>query len=420
MDLFDKFVAVDEPLLHISRATHGIATYPKLDGPVGAHMRWHDREQIVWSINNYLGIANLPEVREADVEFARLYGFARPMGPRMMCGETDILEQLEEELANYVKKPAALFLNYGYQGMASLIDSLTTSSDWIVLDSQCHACIIDGVRLKKKGGLDQTRTFSHKNIDELQACLAEIDRVRSADAGVLVITEGVFGMSGDQGALREIVELKKTYDFRLLVDDAHGFGALGATGSGAGEEQGVQDGIDLYFSTFAKAAADTGAFVASEANVIWKLRYTMRSQIFSRGLPLPIIAGNLFRFELLRTRHDLRQRAHAIAHELQTSLTDKGFYIGNTQSLVTPVFLQMDPLLTLEFVNRMRHEHNVFCSGVMYPVVPPGVVQLRLVSTASHDTADVEPTVNAIASLYDELVPNRDRDLSPAPELGAV
>ncbi len=230
MDLFDKFVSVDEPLLHISRATHGIATYPKLDGPVGAHMRWQDREQIVWSINNYLGIANLPEVREADVEFARLYGFARPMGSRMMCGETDILEQLEEELANYVKKPAALFLNYGYQGMASLIDSLTTSSDWIVLDSQCHACIIDGVRLKKKGGLDQTRTFSHNNIDELQACLAEIDRVRSADAGVLVITEGVFGMSGDQGALREIVELKKTYDFRLLVDDAHGFGALGATG----------------------------------------------------------------------------------------------------------------------------------------------------------------------------------------------
>lgn len=412
MDLFEKFVGEDGPLLQYSHTSHGVATYPKLYGSVGAHMMWRGREHVVWSINNYLGIANLPEVREADVEFARLYGLASPMGSRMMCSETDVLEELEEQLADYVKKPAAFFLNYGYQGMVSLIDALTTSSDWIVADSDCHACIIDGIRLKKKGGIDHTRTFAHNDIDQLESCLAEIERVRGADEGVLVITEGVFGMSGDQGALREIVELKNKYDFRLLVDDAHAFGALGADGSGAGQEQGVQDGIDIYFSTFAKAAAGTGAFVASEASVIWKLRYTMRSQIFSRGLPLPIMAGNQFRFNLLRARHDLRAQAHAVARELQTSLVSHGLDIGTTKSLVTPVFLQINPLTAVNFLTRLRHEYNVFCSAVIYPVVPAGIVQLRLVSTADHDFSDVERTVTAIASLYNEMAPAGNCDVS--------
>ncbi|WP_158016018.1 aminotransferase class I/II-fold pyridoxal phosphate-dependent enzyme [Mycobacterium basiliense] len=402
MDLFAKLVADHhDPLVQISHAVHGIATFPKLSAAIGSRMVWREREYIVWNLNNYLGLANHPEVRSADAEFASRYGLATPMGSRMMSGETDDVEQLEQELADYTKKPAALFLNYGYQGMVSLIDSLTTAADWIVSDAENHACIIDGIRLHRKGR-DQIRMFSHNNIDQLESYLIEIDRVRAADAGVLVVTEGVFGMSGDQGALREIVELKKKYDFRLLVDDAHGFGVLGANGGGTGEEQDVQDGIDLYFGTFTKAAAGVGAFVASQADVIWQLRYTMRSQIFSRGLPGPIVAGNRVRLQLMRTRPELRERAHTVAGELQTSLTSSGLSIGKTNSLITPVYLPMDPLAALTFLTRLRHEYGIFCSAVTYPVVPPGIVQLRLISTADHDIGDVGPTVSAITSVYHE------------------
>lgn len=402
MDLFDKFINSEAPLAQISHAVHGVGTYPKLTGDIGNRMMWRDREHIVWSNNNYLGLANLPEVRAAEEEFTRQYGLSAPMGSRMMSAETDALEQLESELADHTKKPAAFVLNYGYQGMVSLIDALTSPSDWVVSDAENHACIIDGIRLHKSGG-GQTRTFAHNDIDQLEARLAEIDRVRAADAAVLVVTEGVFGMSGDQGRIREIVELKKKYDFRLLVDDAHGYGAMGPGGSGTGHQQRVQDGIDIYYSTLAKSVGSIGSFVASAVDIIWKLRYTMRSQIFSRGLPWPIVAGIRVRVQLLRTRDDLRRQAHAVASELQGSLTYNGFDIGKTNSLVTPVYLPLNPLATLTFLARLREQHGIFCSAVTYPVVPPGIVQLRLIPTACHEIADVEPTVNGIASVYKEL-----------------
>ncbi|ACC40173.1 aminotransferase class I/II-fold pyridoxal phosphate-dependent enzyme [Mycobacterium marinum] len=406
MDLFAKLVADQDPLFQLSRAIHGIATFPKLGGAAGTRMTWRDDEYIIWNLNNYLGLADHPEVRAADAEFAGRYGLATPMGSRMMSGETDDLELLESELADYAQKPAALVLNYGYQGMISLIDSLTTEVDWIVSDAENHACIIDGIRLHRKRG-ERTRMFAHNDIDQLETHLAEINRVRGPDSGVLVVTEGVFGMSGDQGALREIAALKQQYDFRLLVDDAHGFGVLGPNGGGTGEQQGVQDDIDLYFGTFTKAAAGAGAFVASQADVIWKLRYTMRSQIFSRGLPWPIVAGNRVRLGLLRRSDDLRRRAHAVAGKLQASLTEEGLNIGKANSLITPVYLPMDPLSALAFLTELRHKHGIFCSAVTYPVVPPGIVQLRLISTAGHDIADVEPTVKAIAAVYKELTGNQ-------------
>lgn len=405
MDLFDKLADSDAPLAQISRAVHGVGTYPKLTGGTGNRMMWRDREHIVWSTNNYLGLADLPEVRAADAELARQYGLAAPMGSRMISAETDDHEQLEIELANFTGKPAAFFLNYGYQGMVSLIDALTSPADWVISDAENHACIIDGIRLHKSGG-GRSRTFPHNDIDRLADCLAEIERVRDTDAGILVVTEGVFGMSGDQGRLREIVALKQKYDFRLLVDDAHGFGALGPHGGGTGREQGVQDGIDLYYSTFAKSAASIGAFVAGPAEVIWNLRYTMRSQIFARGLPWPIVAGIRVRLQLLRARDDLRAQAHAVAAELQSSLLYNGLDIGKTNSLITPVYLPLDPLGALVFLTKLRADHGVFCSAVTYPVVPPGIIQLRMIPTACHEIGDVEPTVNGIAAVYKELARN--------------
>jgi glycine C-acetyltransferase len=414
MDLFDKICrGARGPLAELSHATHGVASFPKLAGPIGSRMTWNGQEMLVWSINNYLGLADLPEVREADAEFGRRYGLAAPMGSRMMTGETDELEQLEAELAAYARKPAALFLNYGYQGMLSLIDSLLTRHDWVVYDAQSHACIIDGIRLHN----GRAKSFPHNDIERLATVLEQIDRVRKPDDSVLVITEGVFGMSGVQGRLRDIVALKKQHQFRLLVDDAHGFGVLGPEGGGTGEEQGVQDGVDLYFATFAKAGASIGAFVAGPAEVIWQLRYTMRSQIFAKGLPWPIVAGNRVRLRLMRTRPDLRERCHAVAGALQNALRAADFDIGDTGAPVTPVFFRLDELSMdrgLEFIHTLRHKYGIFCSGVVYPVVPLGVGQLRLIPTAAHAPEDVEPTVEAIVTAAREVI-GRPAVAAPVP-----
>ncbi|MEU8231240.1 aminotransferase class I/II-fold pyridoxal phosphate-dependent enzyme [Actinoplanes sp. NPDC048967] len=404
MDLFEKLTSGPRgPLAALSHAIHGKASFPRLRGPIGSRMEWNGREMLVWSVNNYLGLANLPEVREADAEFANRYGLAAPMGSRMMTGETDELEALETELADYARKPAALFLNYGYQGMLSLIDSLVTRHDWIVYDAECHACIIDGVRLHA----GKAKSFPHNDIARLEAVLQQVDSLRKPGDSVLVISEGVFGMSGVQGRLADIVALKQKHEFRLLVDDAHGFGVMGPDGGGTGEEQGVQDGIDLYFGTFAKAGASIGAFVAGPAEIIWQLRYTMRSQIFAKGLPWPIVAGNRVRLRLMRTRPDLRKQCLAVSNALQSGLREAGFDVGATAAPVTPVMFNLrdlDVAVGLEFMDRLRTKYDIFCSGVIYPVVPQGVGQLRLIPTADHTMADVDQTITAMEHAAHEVL----------------
>lgn len=400
MDLFEKLATrTDHALARMAHEIHGVAAFPKLAGEVGRHMGYGGRRHLVWSLNNYLGLANHPEVRAADAELAARYGLATPMGSRMLTGETDDLEELEAELADYARKPAAAFMNFGYQGMVSLIDALLTRHDWVVYDAQSHACIIDGVRLHR----GHAKAFPHNNMERLEATLARVQRLRQPGESVLVISEGVFGMSGVQGKLAEIVALKQRYDFRLLVDDAHGFGVLGPNGGGTGEAQGVQDGIDLYFATFAKAGASIGAFVASEEHVIWQLRYAMRSQIYAKGLPWPVVAGNRVRLRLMRTRPELRQRCWEITLSLQAALRDRGLDIGETASAITPVFMPMDPMRCLDLVKLLRERHSVFCSGVTYPVVPLGVVQLRLIATAEHELEDVALTVDAIVDAHKEV-----------------
>lgn len=415
MDLFEKIATrTGSPIAQLSRSIHGKACFPKLTGEIGRRMTFAGKEQVVWSLNNYLGLANHPAVRSADAEFAQRYGLAAPMGSRMMSGETDELERLEAELADYARKPDALFLNYGYQGMVSLIDTLLTRHDWLIYDAESHACIMDGVRLHRGQAKTRAKAYRHNDIDSLAAALDHVESRRGSDEAVLVVTEGVFGMSGVQGRLADIVALKQKYDFRLLVDDAHGFGVLGPNGGGAGEEQSVQDGVDLYFATFAKAGASIGAFVASDADVIWQLRYGMRSQIFAKGLPWPIVAGNRVRLQLMRTEPQLRQQCLNVARALQTSLREHGMSIGTPASAITPVFLDLAAAGAADFVTRLRDEYGVFCSAVTYPVVPENVVQLRLIATADHELADVEHTFKAIVELYESI------DRRPQPTLAAT
>jgi glycine C-acetyltransferase len=413
MDLFEKISGrAGTPIAQLSRQIHGKAAFPKLSGEIGTRMSYQGKLHTIWNLNNYLGLANHPEVRAADADNAIRYGLAAPMGSRMMSGETDELEEFEAELADYAAKPAALFLNYGYQGMFSMIDQLLTRHDWLVYDGEAHACIIDGARLHRGRAKARVKTYPHNNIERLEKVLAQIEKVRGPDEAVLVVTEGVFGMSGVQGRLRDIVALKQRYNFRLLVDDAHGFGVLGPHGGGTGEEQGVQDGIDLYFATFAKAGASIGAFVASDPEVIWQLRYGMRSQIFAKGLPWPIVAGNRLRLRLMRTQPQLRAQCRTVARALQAKLREAGLQIGTPDSAVTPVFLEMEYEKAQRFLYLLRDEYDMFCSAVIYPVVPAGVVQLRLIATAEHTLADVDAAVAAITDAY--RIVNLDREFTPA------
>jgi len=401
MDLFAKTRPVDGSFAAWAERTHGLCAFPKLHGEISNRMTFGGRECVVWSVNNYLGLANHPEVRATDARAAAEYGLAAPMGSRMMSGETEQLELLEAELAAYARKPAAFFMNFGYPGMSSMIDALTSRHDVIVYDADCHACIVDGITLHQGRHV----AFRHNDIGELADLLGRVTEQLNPKGGILVVTEGVFGMSGDIGKLDEIVALKQRYDFRLLVDDAHGFGVTGAQGGGTGEHLGVQDQIDLYFGTFAKAAASIGAFVAADQQVISYLRYNTRSQIFSKGLPMPVVVGNRKRLELMRTRPDLRAALWDIAGQLQRALREYGLDVGQTQTPVTPVFLKLDMATAVTMVERLRDEHGVFASLVAFPVVPRGIVQLRLTPTALHTTEDVTHTAQAIAKVYQELEP---------------
>jgi glycine C-acetyltransferase len=392
-DIFERLSKDSGPLGRHRERAHGYFAFPKLEGEIGNRMKFRGKEMIVWSLNNYLGLANHPEVRKTDADAAIEFGLAAPMGARMMSGNSNHHEKLEADLAKFVFKEDAALLNYGYQGMVSIIDTLCARHDVIVYDGESHACIIDGLRLHP----GHRYVFKHNDVEDcekqLQRATALIDKQKAG--GILIITEGVFGMAGDQGRLKEIAELKKKYQFRLLVDDAHGFGTLGKTGAGAGEEQGMQDKIDLYFSTFAKSMASIGAFVAGDKVIIDYIRYNIRSQIFAKSLPMPFVIGNIKRLELLRTHPELKDKLWSNAKKLQNGLKERGFDIGKTDSVVTPVYLKGDLAEATAMVMDLRENYGIFCSIVVYPVIPKGHIIYRLIPTTVHTDADILETLQA-------------------------
>jgi len=400
-DIFERLIKNYGPLGQHRERAHGYFAFPKLEGEIGSRMKFRGKEMIVWSLNNYLGLANHPEVRKADADGAAAYGLAAPMGARMMSGNSNLHEQLEAELAAFEMKEDAALLNYGYQGMISIIDVLCNRHDVIVYDAESHACIIDGLRLHP----GHRYVFKHNDLadfeKQMQRATALIEKQQAG--GILVITEGVFGMAGDQGKLKEIVALKDKYDFRLLVDDAHGFGTLGKTGAGAGEEQGCQEKIDLYFSTFAKSMASIGAFIAGNKDIIDYIRYNIRSQIFAKSLPMPLVIGNLKRLELLRTKPELKDMLWANAIKLQKGLLEKGFDIGKTDSVVTPVYMKGGLEEATAMVMDLRENYHIFCSIVVYPVIPKGNIIYRLIPTAVHTEEEILTTLTAFEETKKKL-----------------
>ncbi|HAP31133.1 MAG TPA: 8-amino-7-oxononanoate synthase [Flavobacteriales bacterium] len=400
MDLFDKIKNNRGPLGKHAKDAHGYFTFPKLEGEISNKMFFRGKEVLVWSINNYIGLSNHKEVRRADEQASRDWGLGYPMGSRMMSGNTNYHEQLENELSSFMKKEDTILLNFGYQGIMSSIDALVDRKDIIVYDSECHACIIDGVRLHQ----GKRFVFPHNNIENFEKQLQRAQKITDeTDGGILVITEGVFGMSGDLGKLKEITALKAKYNFRLLVDDAHGFGTMGETGYGAGEHLGCHDEIDVYFGTFAKSMASIGAFISSTEDVVEYLRYNMRSQIFAKSLPMPITIGAIKRLELLQSKPELKANLWNIANSLQSGLRKAGFNLGNTESAVTPVYLSGGVGEATNLTLDLRENFGIFCSIVTYPVVPKGVILLRLIPTAVHTLEDVNYTIESFSAIKDKL-----------------
>ncbi|MCO6500026.1 MAG: aminotransferase class I/II-fold pyridoxal phosphate-dependent enzyme [Vicingus serpentipes] len=399
-DLFEKIKENRGPLGKYSKEAHGYFAFPKLEGELNNKMKFRGKEVLQWSLNNYLGLGNHPEIRKVDEEASREWGLAYPMGARMMSGNTNYHEQLEAELADFEKKEDAILLNFGYQGMVSAIDALLDRNDVVVYDAESHACILDGLRLHQ----GKRFVYQHNDIASLEKMLEKATHITNKTKGaILVITEGVFGMSGNQGNLKDIVALKNKFSFRLFVDDAHGFGTMGPTGAGTGEKQGCQDGIDIYFGTFAKAMASIGGFIASDEDVIEYLRYNMRSQIYAKSLPMPLVIGNLKRLEMLRNSPEIREKLWTIANALQKGLKENGFNIGTTSTQVTPVILDGDIPEATNLTVDLRENHNLFCSIVVYPVVPKGIIMLRLIPTAMHTLEDVEYTVNTFKAIQSKL-----------------
>lgn len=400
-DLFERIIKDKGPLGKWAEQAEGYYVFPKLEGQISNRMKFNGNEVITWSINDYLGLANHPEVKKADAEAATEYGMAYPMGARMMSGHTVFHEQLEQECAEFVSKEAAYLVNFGYQGMVSAIDALVTKNDVVVYDMDSHACIIDGARLHQ----GKRFTFRHNDMESFEKNLIRAtNKAEETNGGILVISEGVFGMRGEQGKLKEIVALKEKYNFRLLVDDAHGFGTLGKTGAGAGEEQGVQDGIDVYFATFAKSMAGIGAFFAGNKDVIKYLQYNMRSQMFAKSLPMAMVKGALKRLEMIRSMPELRENLWKNVNALQSGLVEKGFNIGKTNTCVTPVFLEGDIPEAMAMVHDLRENYRIFCSIVVYPVIPKGMILLRLIPTAAHNLDDVEETIVAFSAMREKLI----------------
>jgi glycine C-acetyltransferase len=400
MDLFEKIKLNRGPLGQHAKSAHGYFTFPKLEGEISNKMTFRNKEVLVWSINNYIGLSNQDEVRKADEQAAKNWGFGYPMGSRMMSGNTNFHEELENNLTSFMQKEDTILLNFGYQGMVSSIDALVDRNDVIVYDSECHACIIDGVRLHP----GKRFVFPHNNIENFEKQLQRAKKITdTTGGGILVITEGVFGMSGDLGKIKEISALKSKYSFRLFVDDAHGFGTMGKTGAGSGEHLGCHDEIDVYFGTFAKSMATIGAFISSTEDVIEYLRYNMRSQIFAKSLPMPIVIGAIKRLELLQNKPELKDNLWKIANSLQSGLKKAGFNLGNTQSAVTPVYLSGGVGEATNLTYDLRENHSIFCSIVTYPVVPKGVILLRLIPTAVHTEEDVRYTIKCFSAIKSKL-----------------
>jgi len=400
VDIFDKIERNKGPLGQYMKHAHGYFMFPKLEGEIAPRMKFRGKEVLNWSLNNYLGLANHPEVRKIDAEAAAKYGMAYPMGARMMSGQTRYHEELESKLAHFVGKEAGYLLNYGYQGMVSILDTLLDRKDVVVYDSEAHACILDGLRLH----IGKRFVFPHNNMEKCERELQRATKLaEQTGGGVLVITEGVFGMVGDLGKLDEIVALKKKYKFRLLVDDAHGFGTMGKTGAGTGEHFGVQENVDVYFATFAKAMAGIGGFVASSKDVVDYLAYNMRSQIFAKSLPMPMVMGALKRLEMLQTQPEHKDKLWQIVRAMQNGLRAKGFNIGKGDSCVTPVFLSGSVAEATNIVFDLRENYGIFCSMVVYPVIPKGMILLRIIPTAAHSLKDVEYTINAFTEIAEKL-----------------
>ncbi len=400
MDIFDRIKKDMGPLGRYAQVAEGYYIFPKLEGELSNRMNFKGKEVICWSINNYLGLGNHPEVRAADTQAMADWGMAYPMGSRMMSGNTDLHDELEKQLAEFENKEAAVLVNFGYQGIMSAIDSLLSRRDVVVYDAGCHACIVDGVRMHSGKRL----VFQHNDIESLEKQLKTATKIaEEQEGGILVISEGVFGMRGDQGKLREIVALKEKYPFRLLVDDAHGFGTLGETGSGAGEEQGVQDDIDLYFATFAKSMGSVGAFLAGDKDTVQYIKYNMRSQIFAKSLAAPVVVGAMKRLEMLKTQPEFKNKLWENVRQLQAGLKEAGFDIGNTNSCVSPVYMKGSVEEAMKLVYDLRENHRIFCSIVVYPVVPKGIILLRLIPTAVHTSEDIVETIAAFKAVQLKL-----------------
>lgn len=410
-DLFEKIYKDKGPLGKWASQAEGYFVFPKLEGQISNRMKFQGKDVITWSINDYLGLANHPEVRKVDAEAGAAYGSAYPMGARMMSGHTDLHEALQKELAEFVNKEAAYLLNFGYQGMVSTIDALVSKNDIIVYDVDAHACIIDGVRLH----MGKRFTYKHNDVVSLEKNLDRATKMaEQTGGGILVISEGVFGMRGEQGRLKEIAALKKKYNFRFLVDDAHGFGTQGKTGAGTGEEQGVQDDIDVYFATFAKSMAGTGAFIAADQEIIDYLKYNLRSQMFAKSLQMQLVVGARKRLEMLKTMPELKNKLWENTNALQNGLRERGFDIGTTQSCVTPVYLKGSIPEAMALVKDLRENFGIFCSIVVYPVIPKGMILLRLIPTATHTLEDVQITLDAFEAIRSRLENGTYQRLSAA------
>ncbi len=413
MDLFERIVTDFGPLGKHHQISEGYYMFPKLEGEIGPRMKFMGKEMLNWSLNNYLGLANHPEVRKADADSAAEWGLATPMGARMMSGQTKYHEELERNLASFVNKESAYLLNFGYQGILSVIDALLKRQDVVVYDADCHACIIDALRMF----LGKRFVFPHNDMENFDKQMQRATKmVEQTGGGILVITEGVFGMAGDMGKLKEIVAYKKKYQFRLLIDDAHGFGTMGKTGAGAGEEQEVQDEVDLYFSTFAKSMASIGAFISGPKDIITFLKYNMRSQIFAKSLPMPLVIGALKRLELVKSKPELRENLWKIVNALQDGLKKEGFNLGRTQSPVTPVILSGTGYEAGHLVADLRENFGIFCSIVIYPVVPKDVIMLRVIPTAAHTLEDVKYTIETFSKIRTKLL-NKEYPQDVAPKM---
>ncbi|WP_129020370.1 aminotransferase class I/II-fold pyridoxal phosphate-dependent enzyme [Edaphocola flava] len=410
MDIFAKIKKDRGPIGQYQDLAHEYFAFPKLEGEIGSRMKFNGKEKIVWSLNNYLGLANHPEIRKADADATAEYGLAYPMGARMMSGNSNNHDQLEKEFAQHVGKEDAMLLNFGYQGMVSAIDTIVSRHDVIVYDAESHACILDGLRLHP----GMRYKFNHNDVADCEKQLQRATKfIEGTPGGILVITEGVFGMNGNQGKVKELVALKEKYDFRLFVDDAHGFGTMGKTGGGIGEEQDCTDGIDLYFSTFAKSLAGVGGFIAADKDVLYFLRYNMRSQIFAKSLPMAMVVGGLKRMELIRTMPELREKLWDNVNKLQQGLKERGFNIGTTNTPVTPVYMEGELHPALQMIVDLRENYNIFCSVVVYPVIPKGQIILRLIPTAVHTDDDIKQTLEAFSIVSEKLKNGEYPDVFP-------